>query len=372
MEFIVKTFGGLEDVLAKELRELGAKDIKPVKRAVLCSGTLEDVFKFNYQLRTAVKVLIKIKGFEIKDKEDLYQKAKTIEWQDFFSQHDSFCIDSVMYSELFKHSNYPALVVKDAIVDYFKHKYYKRPHVNTDKPNARINLHISNKSVTIALDTSGQALFIRGYRDYTNEAPLNEVMAAGLIMLSGWDKETDLLDPMCGSGTILLEAAMMHQGIPAGYKRDHFAFMDWPSFKSKQWKAFKDSIDWKKQASIRIEGRDLSAKTVKLIASANARNAGLSQSIKVVKKDFMKSEEENHSWHIVTNPPYDKILTLEDDLKFYEDLGTVLKFKFKGSSATVISSNAEAIKRIGLKPDQKQEIDNVKLNYKVYNFSINA
>lgn len=370
MEFVIKTFGGLEDLLTQELIDLGLKKVEKVKRAVVCQGEESDIFKLNYLLRTGVKVLVVIEKFTITGKEDLYSQVKKIDWEQFLTQHDSFCIDTVMISDLFDHSNYPGLVTKDAIADFFKEKYYKRPNVNKENPTAKFNLHINNNRVTISLDTTGDSLFKRGYRDYTNEAPMNEVMAAGLILLSGWDKKTDFLDPMCGSGTILIEAAMMLLNVPAGFKKEHYAFMDWNNFKPKEWEAFKAQYKWDTTSNVKIIGRDVSARTVKTIAASNVRNAGFANVVSVEKKDFMKSSEADQPYHIVFNPPYDERLELENDLKFYEEMGTILKFKFKGSKVAIISSNEEAMKHIGLKPINKVDLENVKLKFRVNTYEV--
>jgi putative N6-adenine-specific DNA methylase len=273
-------------------------------------------------------------------------------------------------SDIFNHSNYPSLVLKDAIADYFKEKYYKRPNINTDQPTARFNIHISQDQANIALDTTGDGLFKRGYRDKMNEAPINEVIAAGLIKLSDWDKKTDFLDPMCGAGTVLIEAAMDLLDIPSGYWREHWAFMNANDFKMKEWEAFKAQYKWEAKSKVKIYGRDLSARTVKLIANPNVNRTGLSDVIKLSKQDFFKSEEQDREYHICSNPPYDERLKLEDGIKFYEEIGTTLKFKYKGSKAAIVSNHEEGMKRIGLKADHKYEIQNVNLKFKVNTYSV--
>ena len=240
-EMIAKTYHGLEDVLAKELLQLGAQDIKTLRRAVKFKGDLGFMYKANLSLRTSVRIIKPIKNFKVSNEDQLYRELRNIDWEQYMSIDDKFAVDSFVNSPHFNNSLYVALKTKDAIVDQFRDKCGMRPDVDLDHPNLRINVHITDENCTLSLDSSGKSLHKRGYRLETNEAPISEALAAGLILLSGWDKKSHFVDGMCGSGTFLLEAAMIGANIPANINREHFAFQDWPDYDEELWSLIRKS-----------------------------------------------------------------------------------------------------------------------------------
>ncbi|MEA3316600.1 MAG: THUMP domain-containing protein, partial [Bacteroidota bacterium] len=213
---IAKTFKGLENVLAKELELLNATDIEILNRAVSFSGNKELLYKANFHLRTALKILVPIKKFKANNEHELYKEVKKIRWAKYLELEGTFAVDSVVNSEIFTHSKYVAYKVKDAIVDQYRENFNIRPSVNTKNPSLQINIHISENNCSLSIDSSGESLHKRGYRLKATEAPLNEVLAAGMIYMSEWDKKSTFVDPMCGSGTLLIEAALIANNIPPG------------------------------------------------------------------------------------------------------------------------------------------------------------
>jgi len=355
-KIVVKTFAGLEPVLAGELHELGAESVVPERRAVSFLGDTSMLYKANFLLRTALKVLKPIAHFKVNQNEDLYKRAKAIPWSEYLTLGKSFSIDSTIQSDLFSNSMYVSLKVKDAIADYFRESVGKRPSVNVDDPDIRIHVYLMGDYCEISLDSSGESLHKRGYRVGQGEAPVNEVLAAGMILLSGWRGESDFLDPMCGSGTLLIEAAMIAKGIPAGIYRKSFGFERWVDFDEQLFSDIYNG-EYEKESSIRIFGSDISAQSC-TIANANIKNAGLSKSIEVVTQDFLELEPPFDSGIIVTNPPYGERLITRSIASLYKSVGDVLKQKYAGYTAWIISSSEEGFKNIGLKPQKKIQLFN--------------
>lgn len=353
MKIIAKTSHGLEDVLVEELKQIGVTEFEKAKRAVYFEGTKEILYKANLWLRTANRILVPIKSFKIENANDLYDQVKEIAWENIFTLDQTFSIDPTVFSKLFNHSNFAALKSKDAIADRFREKYGERPNVDRNSPHIRINIYIGkDDDCTISLDSSGDPLFKRGYRVSTSQAPIKEDLAAGMILLSGWDKQSNFVDLFCGSGTILIEAAMIAYNIPPNIKRMKFGFMNWKDydeslFKNVQDEAFNQRIDFRsKIVGIDIDGRVLG------MARANIRAAGLSEMIKLRKKDFKDFEAPTSPGVVVCNPPYgDRIGENVDQL--YSDFGDNLKKRFSGWTAWAISSNLAAMKKVGLKPSRK-------------------
>ncbi|MEI6275496.1 MAG: THUMP domain-containing protein [Prolixibacteraceae bacterium] len=355
-KIVVKTFAGLEPVLAGELRALGAESVTPERRAVSFVGDKAFLYKANFLLRTALKVLKPIAQFRVDKKEDLYNHAKSIPWSDYLSLGKSFAIESTVQSELFVNSMYASLKVKDAIADYFRESTGKRPSVNAEEPDIIVHLYLMGDYCEVSLDSSGESLHKRGYRLGQVEAPINEVLAAGMIMLAGWDGNTDFLDPMCGSGTFLIEAAMIAKGIPAGIYRKSFGFEKWQDFDESLFSEIYNA-DYERDSSVRIFGSDLSVQSC-AIARVNIKNAGLSKVIEIETKDFMELDPPFENGIIVTNPPYGERLKLRSVTDLYKAIGDVLKQKYAGYSAWIISSSEDGFKSIGLKPSRKIELFN--------------
>ena len=350
-KIVVKTFAGLEPVLAEELKALGAESVTPERRAVSFLGDKALLYKANFLLRTALKVLKPIAQFRVDKKEDLYNHTKKIPWSEYLTLGKSFSIDSTVQSELFVNSMYASLKVKDAIADYFRESVGKRPSVNQEDPDIRVHLYLMGDYCEVSLDSSGESLHKRGYRMGQGEAPINEVLAAGMIMLSDWKGDSGFLDPMCGSGTLLIEAAMIAKGIPAGIYRTSFGFEKWLDFDENLFSEIYNA-DYEKKSSVRIFGSDISIQSC-AIARANIKNAGLSKVIEVVTSDFLELNPPFEKGIIVTNPPYGERLKARSITELYKSFGDLLKQKYAGYTAWIISSSEDGFKSIGLKPSRK-------------------
>ncbi|MGD0342868.1 MAG: THUMP domain-containing protein [Bacteroidales bacterium] len=358
MKFTAKTLYGLEKVLAGELEELGASDIEPANRAVLFSGTKELLYKVNYCSRSALSFLVPLSGFRIRSKEDLYKKASEIEWSEIMDQDSSFSVAPVVRSDIFDHSGYPALIVKDAIADHFRGKTGRRPSVNTADPDVVINLHISNNHADLSLDSSVIPLYKRGYRAEQGLAPLNEVLAAGMLMLAGWDGTLPLQDPMCGSGTLIIEARLMADKIPPGKFRPFFGFTRWKDFDESLFnKVKKESEAQIINSGILVTGSDISEAAVRQ-AEANIRKAGLEGEISIGQSDFRDARKASDNGYLIMNPPYGQRLKPDENENLYSMIGTILKHHFAGNKAWIITSGKEYLKNIGLRPRRKYTLFN--------------
>ena len=358
MKLTAKTFFGLENVLSDELSSLGAINIKAANRAVTFEGNIGTLYKVNYCVRTALSVLMPIKEFRIKSKDDLYSIGKSIAWDKFMNTKSTFSITPVVNSPLFKHSGYAGLILKDSIADYFREKTGIRPSVNTDEPDIAINLHISGSNVTVSLDSSGEPLFKRGYRQAFAEAPLNESLAAGMLLMSGWDGSAPLIDPMCGSATIPIEAALIAKKVPSGKFRKSFGFQKWNNYDAQLFEHVKQECDAGiVELKIKISGSDISSESVKN-AMINIRNAGLENDIAITNIDFKDVEAPEDTGVAMFNPPYGLRLNPDDLDSLYETIGSKLKHSFEGYAAWILSSNREALKKIGLKPSEKHILFN--------------
>lgn len=367
---IAKTSFGLEEVLADELRQLGATDIVTLNRAVSFKGDKGFMYKANYCCRTALRILKPIAYFDIKTNEDLYNQIMNINWEDYLRKDGLFVIDSVIKDTIFTHSQYAAQKAKDAIADQFRNKFGMRPSVDLVKPDLRINLHIYKESCTVSLDSSGESLHKRGYRQATNIAPISEVLAAGMILLSGWDKQSNFADPMCGSGTLLIEAAMIANNIPAGYYRKGFGFEKWKDFDPALWETIRNAASNKMvEYEGEIVGSDISEPTIK-IARTNIRYAKLHKDIQVEVSDFINKLAPETPGILIMNPPYGERMEKDDLIEFYKSLGDTLKTKYDGWDAWIISSDVEAMKFIGLKPAKKITLFNGPLECRFMKFEI--
>jgi putative N6-adenine-specific DNA methylase len=369
-KMLAKTFFGFEEILAKELRQLGAQEVEIGNRAVSFVGDKGFMYKANLCLRTALKILKPIHTATIESDNDLYQLFYDFPWTDYLEVDSKFVIDSVVYGELFTHSQYASQKAKDGLVDRFRDEFQARPSVEMNRPDLRINLHIQNDQCTISLDSSGASLHHRGYRTATNIAPLNEVLAAGLIQLSGWKGNTDFYDPMCGSGTILIEAALFSCKIPANINRKSFAFEKWKDWDESLMDTIKTS-QLKKiiNPNVQIKGSDKAPSAVEK-AIQNVENANLSDFITIEKKDFFQVEKETKGpLHLLTNPPYGE--RLEGDMNvLYQGIGDSFKQSFPNTQAWMISSNMEALKHVGLRPSRKIKLFNGKLESRLLLYPI--
>ena len=359
-EMIAKTYHGLEDVLAKELLQLGAQDIKTLRRAVKFKGDLGFMYKANLSLRTAVRIIKPIKNFKVRNEDQLYRELRNIDWEQYMSIDDKFAVDSFVNSPHFKHSLYVALKTKDAIVDQFRDKCGMRPDVDLDHPNLRINVHITDETCTLSIDSSGKSLHKRGYRLETNEAPISEALAAGLILLSGWDKKSHFVDGMCGSGTFLVEAAMIGANIPANINREHFAFQDWPDYDEVLWKLIRSSQLKRAQDCYgRVIGYDLNPDTV-ASAKLNIANSGLEDYIEIHCENFFETKKPEGPTHLVFNPPYG--VRIQGDIpEMYKSIGDTLKKNYSGAEAWFLTSHMDGLKHVGLRASRKIEIYQAKL-----------
>ena len=365
---LAKTMYGLEDILAEELKDLGAQQIKVLNRAVSFKGDKGFMYKANLNLRTALRILKPIAHFQAYDEKELYQQLCKIDWIKYFDLGNTFSTHATTHSEIFTHSKYASLVMKDSIADTFRKKTGKRPNVDPEHPDVTINLHIAKHTCTVSLDSSGNSLHKRGYKTDTVTAPMNEVLAAGLILLSGWDKIADFHDPMCGSGTTLIEAALIAYNIPANIFRERFGFEGRKDFDKNLWKKIKEvSLDKERDYPGKISGADNFQKAVR-ISRANIENALLYDNIKVKKEDFFESNIKEGTF-VLFNPPYGERIPVEVD-EFYEQVGNTLKHQYEGCTIWLISSDIENLKFIGLSPSKKLKVMNGKLECSFRKFEV--
>lgn len=365
----VKTLFGFEEILKDEIQALGYSNLKVLNRAVQLEGTWKDVYTLNFKCRLAISVLVKVEEFWVKDEDDLYKKAKRIDWTNYFDVDKTFAVKGAVFSQLFNHTMYPFLVVKDAIVDVFREKVGERPNVNPKAPQVLFDVYIKDKQVTISLNTSGVPLFQRGYRQETGEAPMNEVLAAGLLKLSKWDAKSTFVDPMCGSGTLAIEAALLAADIPSMIERQHYAFKNFKSFDEKAWLEVQESVNKRPvNLEFKIIASDVDA-TVLQKAKRNAKCAPIGNMIQFEVKDVNELEIEASKGTLVCNPPYGERIG-EDIEELYEQLGDVFKQNFAGFDCWIVTSNMDAVKCVGLKPDEKYKVFNGSLECTFRRYSI--
>ena len=319
-EIIAKTFMGLEPVLAKELTQLGASDVQIGRRMVSFKGDKELLYRANFQLHTAIRILKPIKHFKALSADDVYEGVKDIDWSEYIGIDKTFAVDSVVFSEEFRHSKFVAYKVKDAIVDQFREKTGQRPNISISNPDIRLHIHIAEDHCTLCLDSSGDSLHRRGYRQESVEAPLNEVLAAGMILMTGWHGETDFIDPMCGSGTLLIEAALIARNMAPGLFRKEYAFEKWPDFDAELFDKIYNDDSQEREFNHHIYGYDVDIKAVNT-ARLNVKAAGLSSDITVEEQDFKNFTQPKNKSIIVTNPPYGERISTNDLLGTYKMIG---------------------------------------------------
>lgn len=370
-KMVAKTLFGFEELLAKELTQLGAQDVKIGVRSVSFVGDKGFMYKANLALRTAIKILKPLTTFRIKDEQDLYDQVYKIAWEDYMSENGSLAVNATVHSDKFTHSQYIALKTKDAIVDRFRNIKGTRPNVDLRFPDLKINIHIDRQTCTVSFDSSGESLHRRGYKTATNIAPINEVLAAGLVMLSGWDGQCDFMDPMCGSGTVLIEAAMIACNIPPNLMRKEFAFERWQDWDVDLFEKIEESLLSKtRDFHHKMVGYDKSPSAVTK-AIENVKNAHLEEFITIKHEDFFKTQKggDKHL-HMVFNPPYGERLESLNVEEFYGDLGTTLKHGYPGTNAWFITSNLEGLKHVGLRPSRKIKLFNAKLEARLVKYEM--
>lgn len=361
LRLTAKTIYGLEEVLSFELKKLGARDIELHNRAVSFTGDKGLIYKCNLHLRTALRILVPIQKFEVQDEQSLYDGIKAIDWEEYMGVDDTLGIDCVLNTPIFSHSLFIAQKAKDAIADQFRDRYNKRPSVDLAKPVLRIHILIYNNLCTVALDSSGESLHKRGYRDQVNLAPINEVLAAGLVLLSGWNRSSNLIDPMCGSGTILIEAALIAANIPPGYYKDDFGFMRWNRFlpyDAELWQRIYDAaIERIVEVSPNIYGGEISHNVARK-AKENVKLAKVEDMVRIRECAMEEFEAPEGGGVVIMNPPYGERMDKQDSNELYASMGDTFKKRFTGYDCWIISSNMEALKYVGLKSSRRIPVAN--------------
>ena len=368
-ELIAKTFMGLEPVLAKELTQLGANNVQIGRRMVSFTGDKEMMYRANFQLHTAIRILKPIARFKARSADEVYEEVKKIDWSKYIEKGKTFSVDSVVYSEEFRNSRFVTYKVKDAIVDQFRENTGTRPNISVSNPDIRLNIHIAEADATLSLDSSGESLHRRGYRQESVEAPLNEVLAAGMILMTGWRGETDFIDPMCGSGTLLVEAALIAHNMSPGIFRKEFAFEKWPDFDAELFDTIYNDDSQEREFTHHIYGYDIDMKAVNT-ARLNVRAAGLSNDITVENADFKDFTQPKEKSLLVVNPPYGERISTPNLLNTYKMIGERLKHAFMGNEAWVLSYREECFEAIGLKPSIKIPVYNGSLECEFHKYAI--
>ncbi len=370
MKILIKTMAGLEAVLAEEAEQLNLTNIQPITRGITCEGNWAQLYKCNYLMRTAIRVLVPLAEFTIKTQDEYYEALRTINWSHYFTnQKTTFAIGATVFSEIFTNSQFATYRCKDAIVDQLMDKHGYRPNVNLEKPHLVFQVHLSGEKLSVLIDSSGKSLHLRNYKERAYKAPLNEVMAAGIIKLSGWDGTQDFYDPMCGSGTFTTEALMVAANLPAGQFIERFSFQNWPDYHPEIWQSVKESA----QAYIKSPEGNLYASDINDYAvrdlKKNLQKHKFRDLVNIKKADFLESTGKKNGV-VFLNPPYDKRIKMRNITNFYRDIADKLKRDWQGSEAWVISGNAQAMKNFGLKPTQKHTLDNGGISSKLYKFEL--
>lgn len=374
---LVRTYAGLEDVLMQEIAQLGGAEPEKLTRAVACKGDKGFIYKLNLGLRTALRVLKPLSSFSFQSNEEFYEGVHAIAWDTLFSVDKTFAIDSIVFSQMFNNSMFVSQLAKDAIADRFRKSSGKRPFVDSREPEIAISVYVRDQEATVYLDSGGESLHRRGYRTEQIKAPLSEVMAAGILKLSGWTHHFPLIDPMCGSGTFSIEAALLGSQVPPGLFREHFSFMNWSDFDADLFETVKESLVKRiSDVPLRIKAADNSRRALS-IARENAARAEVASDIQFELQDFLKSSSsdwpentEGGKKFIFINPPYGERLQPENIEQLYRDIGSTLKHKYPGCEAFVFTSHPDVVKLIGLKPSKKWKLYNGKLECQLLHYSL--
>lgn len=370
-KFVAKTYAGLEQILKEELEQLGAENCRIGTRAVEFEGDMSMLYRANYFCRFALRILWNVHQFTFRDNNQFYEEIYKYPAEEIMSVHNTLAFNVTMSGNMFKTPLYAALLAKDAVCDRFREKFDERPSVNKDNPDIQFNIHIFNNNAALYLDASGESLHKRGYRVSSHPAQISEVVAAAMVKLSGWKHDCDLIDPMCGSGTILIEAAMSALNIPAGFYRKKYGFFNWKNFDRKLWEKIVNEADIKDDVPINFYGSDISTRFIGM-AKANVQEARLSDFVRLQRCAMSESAPKRTPAYLIFNPPYGERLDMEDIEDFYKQIGNSLKQKFAGCTAFLISSNMEAVKRIGLHPSKKTTLYNGALECKFLRYDLYA
>lgn len=376
-KMVAKTIFGIEEICANELRKLGAEQVEIHNRAVSFEGNIGVMYKANLLLRTALRVLVQFAEFEVNNEHDLYEQVKSIPWENLIEASDTIAIDTVLNTTIFNHSQYISQKTKDAICDRFREKFGVRPSVDLDNPTLRLHVHVAKNKCVMALDSSGDSLHKRGYRDKTNLAPINEVLAAGLVQLTGWDRRSTFVDPMCGSGTILIEAAMLAANIPAGYFKESFGFMRWNKvlpYDSELWQTIHESaVQRIVTDDVHLYGIELSPHVARK-AKENVKRSKTDDMIRIRNADFLQTDAPPAVGKpiLLMNPPYGERMHKEDMAALYKAVGDTFKKQYQGYECWIISSNQEALKHVGLSTSKRLTVYNGQLECRFFCYSIYA
>lgn len=370
-KFVAKTYAGLEQILKEELEQLGAENCRIGTRAVEFEGDMSMLYRANYYCRFALRILWQVHQFTFRDNNQFYEEIYRYPAEEIMSVHNTLAFNVTMSGNMFKTPLYAALLAKDAVCDRFREKFDERPSVNKDNPDIQFNIHIFNNNAALYLDASGESLHKRGYRVSSHPAQISEVVAAAMVKLSGWKHDCDLIDPMCGSGTILIEAAMSALNIPAGFYREKYGFFNWKNFDRRFWEKIVNEADIKDDVPINFYGSDISTRFIGM-AKANVQKARLSDFVRLQRCAMSESAPKRTPAYLIFNPPYGERLDMEDIEDFYKQIGNSLKQKFAGCTAFLISSNMEAVKRIGLHPSKKTTLYNGALECKFLRYDLYA
>ena len=366
---LAKTFKGLEEVLAQELIELGANDVQLERRAVSFRGDKALLYRANLCLRTAIRILVPIASFKAKDTDALYDQVKALNWSQYMTADQTFAIDATVYSESFRNSRFVTYRVKDAIADYWIDKAHKRPSVSTQIPDILLNVHVANEQVTISLDSSGESLHKRGYRVATTEAPISEVLAAGMLLLAGWKGQSDFYDPMCGSGTLLIEAALIARNIAPGIFRSSFAFEKWPDFDADLWNDIYNDDSNERDFTHHIYGSDASFYAIQQ-AAKNVKSAGVAKDIEL-KQIRMEEIKEVHAEGtlVMLNPPYGERIGEKREIeKVYKALREFHRENPTWSLFMITSDKDAENKVFGRPADRRRKLYNGMIETTYYQF----
>jgi putative N6-adenine-specific DNA methylase len=368
-ELLATTLFGLENTLANELVSIGADNVRVRNRAVSFSGDKAMMYRANYHLRTALRILRPLKSFPAGNEDDLYRNVRGMNWEQHIDTHDLIAVETVLLSKQYRHSGFISQRVKDGIVDRIRDKTGKRPSVDVKTPDVKINIHITDKECTVSLDSSGDSLHRRGYRTRPYMAPLNEVLAAGMVLLSGWEPGQAFLNPMCGSGTLCIEAGLIAKGFPGGYYRHEFGFQKWGDFDARMFESVRRERYLKENARFSIHASDISFDAVRS-AQQNLAGAGLLDRISLKKAAFSEWDTGERGGVIILNPPYGERLEESNLVELYRDIGNTLKNRYPGFKAWVLSGNPEVIKHVGLKPGRKITLFNGPIRCKYHSFDL--
>lgn len=364
-----KTLKGFEQILAGELQAMGAEDVRPVNRGVDFSGSTSMMYKANYCARTALRILKPIARFKAFNEEKLYRKIREIDWSDYMTFKNSFAVDAVAFSNVFRNNHYVELKIKDAIADQFRDATSLRPSVDLKNADIRINVHVQENFFTISLDSSGESLHRRGYKKFAHPASLSEVLAAGMVTLTGYTGERILRNPMCGSGTIAIEAAMISAGIYPGAMGRSYSFQHWPDYDPVLFDRLKESLPAPGTPAYKVFASDIDPNAVRMTRN-NVRVAGLEDLIEVKKEDFLSEGDTREPALLIMNPPYGERIEVDDIGALYSGIGTTLKHRYAGSEAWVYSASLDALRSVGLKPDKKIPLFNAGLEGKFMKYQL--